>query len=156
MPTLAEQMIAQQRTTNRTQMLDNLFRLQIVAGKYDEAVRSVAELRALRSRTGTAKLDARAADVQYEIWARAMAATARHRTPFDEAFASAFRGVFATLDDRTSTLVIRALSVGPQSLRGALRRAAEGQNGKTEIAFANALSLVRAYQRFETHRSFAL
>ncbi|MDP9224794.1 MAG: CocE/NonD family hydrolase, partial [Actinomycetota bacterium] len=155
MPALAEQVIAQLGNGNRPETLDNLFRSQIVAGKYEDAAKSVAELHAMRSRNVAAKPEARAADVQYEIWARAMAANARNYTPFDKAFATAFREVFATLDDRTSTLVIRALSVGPQPLRGALRRATQAQNGKTEIAFADAVSLARAYQRFETHRSFA-
>ena len=41
---LREQISAQQRDVNRGRMLDNLFRLEIVAGKYDEAVLSVARL----------------------------------------------------------------------------------------------------------------
>lgn len=155
MPALAEQVTAQYKDADRVPMLENLFRLQIVAGKYDDAVRSLTELRAIRSRAATVKPDVRAADVQYEIWARAMAAAARDSTPFDQAFAAAFRNVFATLDNRTSTLVIRALSVGLPSLQGALRRAVERQNGQTEIDLTDALSLVRVFQRYETHRTFA-
>lgn len=155
MPTLAEQVIAQYKDGNRARMLDNLFRLQTVAGRYEDATRSVAELHAMRSRSASAKPETRAADVQYEISARAMAANARSGTPFDEAFAAAFRAVFATLDDRTATLVIRALSVGPQTLQAAVQRAVQRQNGRTEIALTDALSLLRAYQRLETHRRFA-
>jgi hypothetical protein len=136
-------------------MLENLFRLQIVAQRYEDAAHSVAELRAVRSHGATATPGGRAADVQYEIWARAMARAARGGSSFDAAFTAAFRDIFATLDDRTSTLLIRALSFAPQSLEAALRRAVQLRNGRTEISLTDALSLVRAYQRFETHRTFA-
>jgi putative CocE/NonD family hydrolase len=154
MPALAEQMIGRYADSDRERKLDNLFRLQIVGRHYEDAARSVAELRALRTRSASARPTSGAADVQYEIWARAMGASARSGRPFDEAFATAFREVFATLDDQTATLVIRALSVGPQSLEPALRNAVQRQNGRTEIALTDALALIRAYQRFETHRTF--
>src|SRR6187549_1853557 len=86
MPALAERVIAQYKDGDRARMLDNLFRLQIVAGRYDDATRSLTELRAIRSRGATVKPDARAADVQYEVWARAMAAKAKRGVLFDRAF----------------------------------------------------------------------
>ena len=154
MPVLATQVIDQYKDTDRARMLDNLFRLQIVAGRYDDAVRSLGELRAIRTRSATTKPDARAADIQYEIWARAMAASKRSGVSFNDAFPTAFRQVFATLDDRTSALVIRALSVNPPSLRGALQRILDQQKGRAEIELTDALTLVRAFQRYETHRAF--
>jgi putative CocE/NonD family hydrolase len=154
LPALAEQVIAQYRDTNRARMLDNLFRLQIVAKRYDDAGRSLTELRALRT-ASTGKPDSRAADVQYEAWVRAASASARTGRPFSESLATAFRDVVSPLDDRTSTLVIRAVSVSPQSLQGALRRAVQRQSGRSAIGLNDALSLVRAYQRVETHRDFA-
>lgn len=153
MPALATRAIEQYKDADRARMLDNLFRLQIVAGRYDDAVRSLGELRTIRTRSATAKPDAHAADIQYEIWARAMAASSRSGVSFNDAFATAFRQVFATLDDRTSALVIRALSVGTQGLRGTLQRAVEQQKGRTAIELTDALTLTRAFQRYETHRT---
>jgi len=155
MPALAAQVISRYKDGNRARMLDNLFRLQIVAGRYDDAIKSLTELRAIRSHGAAAKPDARAADVQYEIWARAMSATAHRGVPFDQAFSSAFRAIFATLDDRTSTLVIRALSVGQQPLQAGLRSAERELAGNTENQISGTLALMRAWQRRETHRSFA-
>ena len=154
MPVLATRVIEQYTDTDRARKLDNLFRLQIVAGRYDDAVRSLRELRSIRTLSTTARPDARAANIQYEIWARAMATSARSGLSFNDAFATAFQQVFATLDDRTSALVIRALSVAPQTLRAPLQRAVEQQKGRTEIEMTDALALVRAFQRFETHRTF--
>ena len=153
-PVLATRVIEQYTDANRARMLDNLFRLQIVAGRYDDAVRSLTELRNIRTRSAAARPEARAADIQYEIWARAMATSARNGLSFNDAFATAFRQVFATLDDRTSALVVRALSVAPAPLRATLQRAVDQQKGRTEIELTDALALVRAFQRYETHRTF--
>jgi hypothetical protein len=47
MPVLAQDVIAVYREEDRRKYLDNLFRLQIVAGQYAEANKSIASLRAL-------------------------------------------------------------------------------------------------------------
>src|SRR3954463_12873590 len=49
MPELARQVIAVYRDDDRQKFLDNLFRLQMVAGQYADAVKTMAALRALRA-----------------------------------------------------------------------------------------------------------
>ena len=154
MPALAVAAMATLGNGNRMRVLDDLFRLQIVAGRYDDAVRSLTELRVLRAHVPNTSLQLRSADIEYEIWARAMSA-ARQAGGFNEAYAAAFRRTFRGLDDRTSALVIRTLTWSPAGLQGAVRSLSEPLSGKHDVPRADVLALVRAYQRLETHRAFA-
>ena len=64
MPSLATQLIGEYRDSDQSRYLDNLFRLQLVAGLYPDAVASLAQLRTLRA--GDRSPGIAATDVQYE------------------------------------------------------------------------------------------
>src|SRR4051812_47852555 len=49
LPAFAKEVLAQYREQDRRRALDDRFRLQIVAGLYEEAARTAADLRALRT-----------------------------------------------------------------------------------------------------------
>ncbi len=134
--------------------LDDRFRREIVAGRYGDAARNLSALRALRSRAAKGDPAARAADVQYEIWANAMAAASKTGRPFAETFASAFRHTFALIDDRAATLAMRAMSVAPATLQAAARQELGRFKAGSNVSVADATSMVRAYQRALTHQSF--
>jgi putative CocE/NonD family hydrolase len=163
MPGLAREVIAVYREDDRRTYLDNLFRLQIVAGQYADATRTLIELRALRTKSSTSPQSG-ATDVQYEIFARAKASQGQDGSSFDVGFQRAFRDVLGRLDDRTSALVMRALCVeetGGGSLAvdfSAMQRdvhdALQSLKGKSSIALPDALRLIRAYQVEEAYRSF--
>src|SRR4051794_13788341 len=72
---------------------DTLFRLQLVAGRYAEALQS---LRAVPPNV---------ANVRWEIYAKAKTLEAGGQ-PFDAAFAQAFRETMRTLDDKTAYRVL--------------------------------------------------
>jgi uncharacterized protein len=153
MPALAEQVAAAYKDDDRGKYLDSLFRLQIVAGRHAQALETLAALRALRADSNTPQT---AADnVQYEIFARAKLTQAEDGLPFDEALRRAFRATLDRLDDRTSALVIRALTLDPAALSRELQGALEQQKGKSAISLAEALQLIRAYQVAEAYRSLA-
>ncbi len=150
MPELAKAVLAEYRAAERETDLDNLFRLQMVAGRYEDAVKSITERRALR----TAKVPGGGdwIDVQYEVLARAKADGGR---PFAEAYTQAFQDVIGHLDDRNAALVIRTMrAAGQESMKGAVQRDREKQKGKGRIALADALQLVRDYQVFDSYRTF--
>ena len=140
--------------SGRDSALDERFRIEIVAGRYDDAARTLAALRAARSREATGDPAARAADLPYEIWSQAMATTSRTGSPFEETFAAAFRAAFARLDNRTATLAIRAMSVAPRTLQAAAGRELGRYEAGSDVSVADATSMVRAYQRSLTHQSF--
>lgn len=154
-PALAEQALAVYRDANRARWLDNRYRLQIAARRYEDAVTTIRDLREVKAKSASTPLAARAADIPYEIWSLAMARSARTGSAFAPAFAEAFRDVIASLDDRTAALVIRAMSAGAAPLVGALRTEVARLRGPTAIGLNEAVSLARTYQRAEAQRSFA-
>ncbi|WP_224369652.1 CocE/NonD family hydrolase [Hyalangium versicolor] len=155
MPGLATQVLSSYKESDRQKYLDQLFRVQWVAGRHADASKTLATLKALRA--GSASPQTRALNVQYEVLAKArlLATQGEEPVPFDEALAQAFRETFARLDDRTSALVIRALGVDPAAFRPALREALEKQKGKSSISLADALALIRAYQVEAAFRELA-
>ncbi|HEY3645628.1 MAG TPA: hypothetical protein VGM16_09850, partial [Gammaproteobacteria bacterium] len=72
MPKLATQVLAVYKEADQDEYLDNLFRLQIVAGQYAEALKTLSVLRQRREAEGT--LLSKAIDVQFEIYSAAKAA----------------------------------------------------------------------------------
>src|SRR3984885_5127500 len=152
MSALAKQLIAAYKNDDLADYLDNLFRLQMVAGDYAQSLQSLSELRMLRWPD-----PARAAwvNVQYEIFAAAKLKEMSDKLPFEEAFKRSFREKFAQLDNQTSALVIRALAVEVEYLQGSLQRDLDAQKGKSSISAVDALKLVRDYQVVEPFRIFA-
>ena len=150
MPALAREVIAIYRNDDRRQSLDDLFRLQIVAGRYVDAARTLAALRALPP--DSVSPQGGATRVLYEILARARQSEG---PPFDAAFQQAFREALGRLDDRTAALVMRALGADPSSIRQTLNEALEPQKGKSTISLAGAVTLLRAYQVEKAFESFA-
>ncbi len=156
MPRLAGQVIAAYQEEDRRTRLDSLFRLQIVAGRYDEAIESLAALRELRASTAAgATAQSRAANVQYEIYARAKALQTSGGRPFAETFVQAFHEILSSLDDRTSALVVRSFSANRPAMQDSLRSALQGQEGRTAISLPDALALLRSYQIDESYGAFA-
>lgn len=157
MPALARAVMANYREANRGRYLDNLFRLQIAANEDAAASRTLAELQTLR--LDPANPQSGAIDTQYAIYARAKVMEAQKDLGFEAAFTRAFDETFARLDDRTSALVARAMSqYSPGislhvAIEEPLSSALARQKGKSEIALAEALTLVRAYQVAKVYRA---
>jgi putative CocE/NonD family hydrolase len=148
---LAREAMAVYRDDDRERYLDQLFRLQFVAGRYEEAAETIAALHALPRAGGS--LQKAADDVQYEIYAKALARHATSGVPLDAAFAAVFRETFARLDDRVSALVLRALDVDLPGMQQAVDDALATQKGKTTITLPDALQLIRVYQVAGTYRA---
>ena len=151
MPALARQMIGVYREDDRRTYLDNLFRLQIVAGRYADAVESLRSLRDLGA--GDLSPQAGATRILHGIFATAKVRQEQDGSPFDAAFQRSFREAFDRLDDRTSALVMRALGVDLTALHQTLTGALEPWKGKSAIPLADALALIRAYQADQAFRS---
>ena len=149
MSALAEQAITSYKQNHRDRYLDNLFRMQMVAGRYREATASIKSLRALRR--NKVSLSATAATELYAI----VASAKQHDdgTSFEDAFRQAFRDVVGRLDDRTSALAIRALSINRFALDRAVTGALQQQKGKETISLNDALRLIKAYQVQQAFRT---
>ncbi|HYU53824.1 MAG TPA: CocE/NonD family hydrolase [Gemmatimonadaceae bacterium] len=149
MSALAVQAIAFYKDDNRDRYLDNLFRLQIVAGRYADATNTLSSLRTLRK--NRVSLSATAVNSLYAILAAARQRSAGAQ--FEETFRQQFSDAFARLDDKTSALAIRALSVNRSAQDRAVDRVLQQQKGRETIPLADALRLIRAYQVQQAFRA---
>jgi uncharacterized protein len=151
MPRLAREVSARYRARDRATFLDNSFPLRIVEGDYAGAAKSIAALRALRLRSD-ATPRARAAKVQYEIYAKAMAR--RAGDGYADALRDVFRETLGRMDDQTAASAMRLFAFTARDVQGQLD-AALGERGKaTSIALGDALALLRTYQVVQAYRSF--
>src|SRR3954451_379779 len=148
MPALAKQVLAEYRETDRAKYLDNAFRLQLVAGDYASSFKSLAELHNLRAKSDSAFEHAR--DVQYDAWLRAKIESSNGGS-FEETFRRALGEALGGLDDRTSTLVTRALGIDPSPLKRALQDAVQQQKGKEKISLADALTVIGLHQAVQCY-----
>lgn len=109
---------------------DNLFRLQLVVGDYDAALRTMPR---------------DTANIRWRIYANARQREASG-VPFDDAFAAAFRETMRTLDDKTAYQVGWTFGTSPVVLQNALRDAL-AKNG-------DPIDLVRKYFSAKATESF--
>ena len=149
---LAAQAVAVYRDSNRVVHLDQLFRLQHLAGRPVDARASVTELRRVREARGDTTPQARALNAQYEIYFQAKVLQSDSSISLADAFARAFRERFARLDDRTAALVARTLSATPQPAPETPWGPAGSSSRDTTVALSDAVSWLRAVQVAETYR----
>jgi putative CocE/NonD family hydrolase len=140
LPDLAGRTIAIYAESDRDKYLDNLFRMQIAAGRYAQARVSLAELRTLRAKTDPTRL---VTLVRYEIYSDAKVREATTHTPFADAFGAAFTERMAQLDDGTAYQVLYSLGTAPHWLEDDLRDALHAHANATALSQADATDLLR-------------
>jgi putative CocE/NonD family hydrolase len=145
MARLAERAIEVYKEDGRDPYLNVLFRLQLVAGRYADAVASIHELRDLRQDP--------ALYVQYEIYADAKRREATDGVAFEEAFARSFRDVHGRLDDLTAHAAQYSFGAWLAGMEDDLRAALERQKGASRIALPDALDLLRKHQVADVYRN---
>jgi putative CocE/NonD family hydrolase len=150
---LARRLAGEYTNPDRETYLDNLRRIQIVAGDYRSAVSTTEQLRAYRvGKRGAQQIDGLA----YEIYAAAKAEqTARNESPV-EALNHVFAERAAKIDDATSAVVMPwELGALPNGVRirldAAIARAAESPR----MQLATAIDLIRRYAALQTYSLIA-
>jgi hypothetical protein len=160
MPLLAKSVLAKYREADQRKRLDTMFRLQIAAGEWSEADRTLAKLHAEFSMGNDPQ--GCAADVQYQILVRAKLLQAAEKISFEAAFARAFRQSLDPMDNRAAALVMRAFEAAQfpvgislhVPIQEALKSALAGARGKSELPLSDALTLVRAWQVANAYQLF--
>ncbi len=137
-PALARQWLADYRDADADAEREqtHLMRLQLVAGRYREAIETIHALR--ERRAGTAPVQATTLFLQYELYADAKLRGERSLLP-------ALRRGFARLDDRAAAQALPAFGANLTRARQDLDAALEKQHGKTAVPRSEALELVRLY-----------
>jgi uncharacterized protein len=151
-PGLAKRVIAVYRDDDRAKYLDTLFRLQIVAGDYGDALKTLASLRGLP----TSRISPHtAANLLYSVFAEVKSQHSLDGPAFNEALQQSLRETLASLDDRVSAIVVRALGVDRSSIERTLNDALQLQKGKASISLDDALALVEAYEAEQAFKDLA-
>ncbi len=137
MPALAARMLETEAAADP----ETRFRLQLVAGRYAEALRTLGELKG-------------AANVRWEIYAKAKSLEAEGK-PFDEAFRESFRAVVGALDDQTAYRVGWTFGTSLSMLERNFRDASARHPDVAALSVADATDLVRRFLGVQAYRSFA-
>ncbi|MFL5547090.1 MAG: CocE/NonD family hydrolase [Gemmatimonadales bacterium] len=149
---LASEAAAVYRDSNQLTQLDNLFRLQLLAGHPAEARATLSQFRSVQSSRGDTTAAARALDTRYEIYLGAQKLHSDSSVPFADAFARAFRERLARLDDRAAALVIRTLGAPPPPAPETPWGPAGKGARDTTVALTDAVAWLRAVQNAEIFR----
>lgn len=128
MPALAERLIAADPQMDR----DNLFRLQLLAGRPADALQTLREL------------PHSAANVRWEIYAKAKSSEGE---PFEEAFRQAFRERMRSIDDNEAHRVLYSFGTSPVALQNSLRDAL--------AKHADDIDVAKKFLSVQAYRSFA-
>lgn len=152
MPALAEEVLALYQESNRERYLDNLFKLQVVAGKYADAKLTLASLDELRGAIRSSPSNV--SNVRWEIYAKARQRQFAEKMSFDEAFRQSFREMLGRIDDKTAYQVLYSFGTSVNRLRSIFQAALEQRKGKTTIELSEALDLLKKYFAVEAFQSF--
>jgi uncharacterized protein len=153
MPPLARAVLVEYKNEDRRAYLDTLFRLQMVAGNDEDAIKSLIELRKLNPSSLSPRPGA--ALFIYEILARARLESRKDGSALDKTLERQFHQTVAALDDATAELVVSGLSGSLSGLSAELHERLDHQKGKSAISLADAVSLIRAHEAQVVARALA-
>jgi putative CocE/NonD family hydrolase len=154
MPVLASEVIGKyHQSADKKVYLDNLFKLQIVAGKYADAIADINSLRALSKTDGTqypALLY-----IQYELYCRAKIDQQKNNVSFKDAFTMQLKLFFKRLDDKsavyisTSFLTRNGINELKQNFKANLTKPTQ----KDSIDINDAITLCKSYNIVQTYEN---
>jgi putative CocE/NonD family hydrolase len=152
MPRIAQAVIASQQD-GRSADPAALFRAQLVAGLYDDALKSLQKLRGPIANDPSPRVRARY--WEYLLYASAALKAAKSTSTFEAAYREAFRALIEPLDNRTSAIVVNGLSFDNLAQANqAVERDLVQFKGKTSLSLSESLRLIGDYNEREVYRAF--
>jgi putative CocE/NonD family hydrolase len=152
MPQLAKTVIGSLENA-RSPDLPALFRAQMVAGLYGDALKSLAELQAPLAGDSSARVRARY--WEYILYARSALKAVETNSTFQAAYRDAFRALIEPLDNPTSAVVINGLSFDNLSRANqAFEQDLAQLKSKSVISLPESLKLLGDYNEREIYRAF--
>jgi putative CocE/NonD family hydrolase len=152
MPRFAKAVIAFQQADPHPDLAE-LFRAQLVAGLYGDALVSLDKLRAPLAADSSPRVRARY--LQYMLYARSRSTEIKTKTPFQTAYRKTFHALISPLDNRTSAMAVNGLSFDNLSqAKQALEQDVVQLKGKSAISLPDSLKLISDYNEHEIYRAF--
>lgn len=126
--------------------LDRRYRIELVAGSYERALRTMADLREQLRRQEVIPSRAAWVTVPYEIHAEARMNEVAGHLDHAQAYSKAFRDRFAALDDWPSAEVARTFTqVNPEELQATFQQDFDATKGQSRLNQADAIRLINDY-----------
>ena len=150
MPALATRALARYHDADRRKYLDTRFRLELVARRYQEAERTLTQLRAYEN----PRYPHSATNYsQFSIYVRAEQLRSAGLAP-DRALQQAFYEYVTPLDDvRAAYVIWRFIVLG--DLEGSVKTDLSAQGDRPTIPLPQAVALLRDYQLAQMYRTFS-
>jgi putative CocE/NonD family hydrolase len=152
MPRFAKAVIAFQQAE---QLPDpaSLFKAQLIAGLYGDALTSLDKLRAPLADSPSPRVRARY--LEYVLYARSRLTAKATKTTFQAAYRKTFHALISPLDNKTSALTVNHLSFDNLSQASqALEQDLAQLKGRNAISLADSLKLVGDYNERAIYRAF--
>jgi uncharacterized protein len=152
MPRFAKAVIAFQQADKRPDPA-SLFKAQLVAGLYGDALAGLDKLRAPLADDPSPRIRARY--LEYVLYARSRLTAIKTNTPFEAAYRKTFHALISPLENKTSALAVNHLSF--DNLSEATQAVAQDLaklKGKTAISLPESFKLISDYNERELYRAF--
>ena len=156
MRALAHDVLPLYRDVDRERYLDVLFRLQIVAGEYAQAINTIEQVR-MRRADADADVDAQDAPplyLQYEFHADACLRVVRAGTTYEPAYQQVFAERMGRLDDKTALVAQFQFNANLADMRKRFDKALASAAGLTDLPMQDAVELLRSYMTWDAYRQF--
>jgi uncharacterized protein len=152
MPRFAKVVIAFQQADQHPE-LASLFKAQLVAGLYGDALANLDKLRASLTEDPSPRVRARY--LEYVLYARSRLTAVKTKTHFQAAYRKTFHALISPLDNKTSALAVNHLSFDNLSQASqALDQDLAQIKGKSAISPAESFKLISDYNEREIYRAF--
>jgi hypothetical protein len=149
-PVLAKEVLTDYKGDNDPDTyLNNLFRLQMLAGDYTAAIRTIDSLRTLAK--ATAPQYSNLLYIQYELYARTKLKLTSSRS-FNDEYSPLFTSLFNGLDDRASLYISTAFLTrnGIEDLQNTLQRSFVN---KDSLNLDQAIALLKNYHLWQVYKN---
>jgi uncharacterized protein len=146
MAVLAKQVISHYKESNQRNYLGNLFRLQIIAGEYADAVKSLHLLRNISKDIDP--LFQELLYIQHELFAKS-------KQPLTNEFSKIFNELLLSLDDNSANHIYTAFLSrnGVEELQKDVKNSMQNLNAKDSLNITEAIALCRTFYVFQLYRN---
>lgn len=154
MPGLAQQVIphlqsAKYKPENTVDLMDNLFRLQMVAQDYKNSLASLSENRNLFADNNMGGYRY----IGFELYTLAKTEQKENNIPFSSALQKVFNQKYENLPENLIPRLELALNGDVKESRKLLKNLLDKQKGKDSIDYRTALALCKSYLSYKTYSS---
>ncbi|MGI9579935.1 CocE/NonD family hydrolase [Chryseobacterium sp. RRHN12] len=154
MPGLAQQVIphlqsAKYKPENTVDLMDNLFRLQMVAQDYKNSLASLSENRNLFADNNMGGYRY----IGFELYSLAKTEQKENNIPFSNALQKVFNQKYESLPENLIPRLELALNGDVKESRKLLKNLLNKQKGKDSIDYRTALALCKSYLNYKTYSS---